>query len=215
MIKDKILFEIEEWAQKKLSELEAGHDWWHIIRVRNNAQQIHQTEGGDWNTILLAVLLHDIADTKFFDEVEALMLIEQKLQEYDIEQNMIDHVIKIIQNLSFSKQWSDSSFTSIELKVVQDADRLDAIGAIGIARAFSYGGHKGRDFYNPNISPQEYSNIDEYRKSNSPTINHFYEKLLLLKDKMNTQTGLSMARERHAFMEKYLEQFFNEWGNND
>ncbi|MCG8582490.1 MAG: HD domain-containing protein [Bacteroidales bacterium] len=215
MITDKIFYEIEEWAQQKLSELEAGHDWWHIIRVRNNAKTIYKKEGGDWNIILLAVLLHDIADTKFFDEVESLMLIEQKLQEYGIEQNTIDHVIKIIQNLSFSKQWVDNSFTSTELRIVQDADRLDAIGAIGIARAFSYGGHKGRDFYNPEISPQQYSSVEEYRNSNSPTINHFYEKLLLLKDKMNTQTGLLMAEERHLFMEKYLDQFFNEWGNND
>jgi uncharacterized protein len=140
------------------------------------------------------------------------MLIEQKLQEYNIEQDTIDHVIKIIQNLSFSKQWDDSTFSSNELHIVQDADRLDAIGAIGIARAFSYGGHKGRDFYNPEISPQQYANAEEYRNSNSPTINHFYEKLLLLKDKMNTPTGRSMAKERHHFMEKYLNQFFNEWG---
>jgi uncharacterized protein len=212
MLKEKDLFEIEEWAQQKLSECDAGHDWWHIIRVRNNAKRIHHKEGGDWNIILLAVLLHDIADSKFFDELESLMLIEQKLQEYNIEQDTIDHVIKIIQNLSFSKQWDDSTFSSNELHIVQDADRLDAIGAIGIARAFSYGGHKGRDFYNPEISPQQYANAEEYRNSNSPTINHFYEKLLLLKDKMNTPTGRSMAKERHHFMEKYLNQFFNEWG---
>ncbi|WP_289053557.1 HD domain-containing protein [Carboxylicivirga marina] len=215
MIKDIVLFEIEEWAQQKLSDCEAGHDWWHIIRVRNNAKLIHKREGGDWNVILLAVLLHDIADTKFFDEVESLMLIDQKLQEYQIDQTTIDHVIKIIQNLSFSKQWTENSFSSLELQVVQDADRLDAIGAVGIARAFSYGGHKGRDFYNPDISPQEYRSQEEYRSSNSPTINHFYEKLLLLKDKMNTKTGSSMAKERHRFMERYLEQFFNEWGSND
>ncbi|MCU4156551.1 HD domain-containing protein [Carboxylicivirga sp. A043] len=215
MLKDQTLLEIEEWAQQKLSECEAGHDWWHIIRVRNNAKLIHKKEGGDWNAILLAVILHDIADTKFFDEVEALMLIEQKLNEKAIEQNTIDHVIKIIQNLSFSKQWSDSTFSSLELQIVQDADRLDAMGAIGIARAFSYGGHKGRDFYNPEISPQKYSNASEYRNSNSPTINHFYEKLLLLKDKMKTNTGKKMANERHRFMESYLEQFFNEWGETD
>ncbi|TRX72613.1 HD domain-containing protein [Carboxylicivirga sp. M1479] len=212
MINDKILFEIEQWAKQMLADCDAGHDWWHIIRVRNNAKAVHAIEGGDWNTILLAVILHDIADTKFFDEVESLMLIERKLKEHHIDAEVLDHVIKIIQNLSFSKQWCDTSFTSLELSVVQDADRLDAIGAVGVARAFSYGGHKGRDFYNPAIPPQEYASADEYRNSNSPTINHFYEKLLLLKDKMNTKSGMAMAAQRHQFMEEYLKQFFKEWG---
>jgi len=135
MNNEKVLFEIEEWAQQKLSDCEAGHDWWHIIRVRNNARAIHKQEGGDWTIIHLAVLLHDIADTKFFDEVEALMLIEEKLKSLEFSTETIEHVIAIIQNISFSKQWNASSFNSTELKVVQDADRLDAIGAIGIARA--------------------------------------------------------------------------------
>ncbi len=212
MITDKLLFEIEEWAQEKLSECEAGHDWWHIIRVRNNAKIINQQEKGNWDVILLAVLLHDIADAKFFDEVEALMIIEQKLDELKIERSITDHVLLIIQNMSYSKQWSDGNFISTELKIVQDADRLDAMGAIGIARAFSYGGHKGRDFYNPSIAPQTYDDSEAYRTSTSPTINHFYEKLLLLKDQMNTKTGRLMAVERHRFMEYYLEQFFKEWG---
>ncbi len=214
MIDDKLINEIEAWAQKKLSDCESGHDWWHILRVRNNAYTIHKKEGGEWDIIVLAVLLHDIADTKFFDEVESLMLIERKLQEYSIEQNKIDHVLKIIQNLSFSKQWDHDDFSSIELKVVQDADRLDAIGAIGIARAFSYGGHQGRDFYNPGIAPQSFESSEQYRNSNGPTINHFYEKLLLLKDQMKTATGKFMATERHQFMELYLKQFFSEWGEN-
>jgi uncharacterized protein len=213
MINEKVLIEIEEWAQNKLTECDTGHDWWHIIRVRNNARYIQEKEGGDWDIILLAVLLHDVADNKFFDEVEALMLIEQKLKEEDIDQISIDHVLKIIQNNSFSKRWSASTHESLELKIVQDADRLDAIGAIGIARAFSYGGHRGRDFYNPDIAPQEYNNAEMYRSSNSPTINHFYEKLLLLKDSMNTKTAKKMALDRHRFMEQFLKQFFKEWGD--
>jgi len=212
MISDKTLFEIEEWAQQKLDECEAGHDWWHIIRVRNNAKTIYQQEGGDWDVVLLSVLLHDVADTKFFDEFEALMMIEQKLTELQIEKNTIDQILLIIQNLSFSKQWSEGEYTSKELQVVQDADRLDAMGAIGIARAFSYGGHKGRDFYNPDIAPQKYDSVEAYRNSNSPTINHFYEKLLLLKKQMNTKTGQLMAEDRHRYMEQYLDQFFKEWG---
>lgn len=213
MINDKLILEIEEWAQHKLSECDAGHDWWHIVRVRNNARLIHEKEGGEWHIILLAVLLHDIADDKFFDEVEALMLIEKKLQEVNIPSTTIDHVIRIIQHMSFSKQWIDSGFSSVELNVVQDADRLDAIGAIGIARAFSYGGHKGRDFYNPNIAPQQFTDSESYRNNSSHTINHFYEKLLQLKDLMNTKTAKKMAQERHRFMEQYLKQFFKEWGD--
>jgi len=209
---ENLLFEIEEWVQDKLAECEAGHDWWHIIRVRNNAQKIHEHEKGDWHVILLAVLLHDVADTKFFDEFESLMLIEQKLLDLQIERHVIDHVILIIQNMSFSKQWSEEQFESHELKIVQDADRLDAMGAIGVARAFSYGGHKGRDFYNPDIKPQSYDDAEAYRSSDSPTINHFYEKLLLLKEQMNTETGRLMAEDRHRFMEDYLKQFFKEWG---
>lgn len=215
MLNDKIINEIEDWAQQKLSECDAGHNWWHIKRVRNNARIIHEQEGGDWSVILLAVLLHDLADTKFFDEVEALMLIEKKLMEHEINQADIQHVLGIIQNMSFSKQWDGSTFTSLEMQIVQDADRLDAIGAIGIARAFSYGGHKNRDFYNPEIAPHSYTDADEYRQSESPTINHFYEKLLLLKDKMNTSAGKEMANERHQFMELYLKQFFSEWGTNE
>jgi len=209
---DKLLFEIEEWAQEKLAECEAGHDWWHIIRVRNNAKIINKEEKGDWDVVLLAVLLHDIADTKFFDELESLMIIEQKLDELKIERRITDHVLLIIQNMSFSKQWSDGRFESPELNIVQDADRLDAMGAIGIARAFSYGGHKGRDFYNPAITPQTYDDVEAYRNSSSPTINHFYEKLLLLKTQMNTETGRLLAEDRHRFMEHYLDQFFKEWG---
>ncbi len=215
MLSDKEILEIEEWTQNKLTECDAGHDWWHIHRVQNNAQIIHDKEGGDQLVITLAVLMHDLADTKFFDEVEALMLIDNKLKEYQLNESTIQHVLNIIQHMSFSKQWNDSDFTSLELQIVQDADRLDAIGAIGIARAFSYGGHKGRDFYNPEQAPQSYSSIEEYRNSNSPTINHFYEKLLLLKDLMNTETGKEMANDRHQFMELYLQQFFKEWGNGE
>lgn len=215
MLSNKVIIELETWTQNKLDECDNGHDWWHIIRVLNNARLIHDKEGGNWTIIQLAVMLHDLADTKFFNEVEALMMIEKKLTQYRIDADLIEHVLNIIQSLSFSKQWDCNEFTSLELQIVQDADRLDAMGAIGIARAFSYGGHKGRDFYNPDITPQSYNNADEYRNSNSPTINHFYEKLLLLKDLMNTTTGKELANERHLFMQLYLKQFFKEWGNGE
>lgn len=212
MIDEKHILAIKEWAKQKLAECDAGHDWWHIERVCTNAQNIYKKEGGDWDIIYLSVLLHDVADGKYFNEVDALMQIEHKLDELSIPKEKIEHILKIIGNMSFSKQWNDNEFDSLEFKIVQDADRLDAIGAIGIARAFSYGGHKGRDFYNPEMKPQTYNNEASYRASNSPTINHFYEKLLLLKDKMNTMCGKDMANDRHEFMLKYLEQFYKEWG---
>jgi len=205
---------IERWVKLKLEWCEPGHDWWHIERVRSNARIIHKREGGNWEIIQLAILLHDVADAKFFDEANAMIEIKQLLKKNEIPDLVITSVLGIIENMSFSKEVEGNGFDSLEYRIVQDADRLDAIGAIGIARAFSYGGLKKRTMYDPAIKPVEYETTTAYRKNAAPTINHFYEKLLRLKDKMKTQAGKNMAEERHRFMEDYLEQFYKEWEGN-
>ena len=198
----------------ELEGAEGGHDWFHIERVYNNTKLIAKTEDVSTIIVELAALLHDIADPKFNDgdEQEAPRKISAFLKEQDCDDHIIEHVINIVQNMSYSKSLSKNKlFHSLELAVVQDADRLDAIGAIGIARAFNYGGFKNRSLYNPEIKPQLDLTKEEYRKSTAPTINHFYEKLLLLKNKMNTVTGKKIAANRHQFMVDYLQQFNGEW----
>ncbi|MGB5393344.1 MAG: HD domain-containing protein, partial [Lutimonas sp.] len=163
----------------------------------------------------LGALLHDIADAKFHDGDETLgpKKAQHFLQDLKVPCEVIDHVVNIIENISFKNSLDENhrGFTSLELKILQDADRLDAIGAIGIARAFNYGGFKNRQMYNPDIPPVLNMTKEAYKKSTAPTINHFYEKLLLLKDQMNTATGKKMADERHQFMLVFLEQFYREW----
>src|ERR1700712_1700266 len=201
------------FVRTTLSNAEGGHDWWHIYRVHTNAKRIAQTETCDMLVVELAALLHDIADSKFHngDEEIGPKTAGDFLKSIDIQEDIIEHVQQIIRHMSFKASFDKVVFHSPELAVVQDADRLDAIGAIGIARAFSYGGFKGREIYNPEVEPNLNMSKEEYKNSPAPTINHFYEKLLLLKDKMNTITGKKMAEQRHAFMEQYLEQFFAEW----
>lgn len=203
------------FVKKVLKGAEGGHDWFHTERVLKNAQQIAKGEEVNDFVVALGALLHDIADAKFYDGDEtigpkkaATFLISQ-----DVDSSVIEHVVKIIEHISFKNSLTaeGKKFMSKELEVIQDADRLDAIGAIGIARCFNYGGFKNRELYNPEIEPSLNMTKAEYKKSTSPTINHFYEKLLLLKDAMNTKTGLRIAKERHRFMEKYLTQFFAEW----
>ncbi|NPA37344.1 MAG: HD domain-containing protein [Chlorobi bacterium] len=201
----------EDWVKDKLSSTDAGHDWWHAVRVRNNAVKIAEKEGGNLKIIETAALIHDLIDDKFFETDNALKQIEVKLKSLSYSEEEIKHIINIITSMSFSKELEGSSFDSPEFRVVQDADRLDAIGAIGIARAFSYGGHKKRAFYDPAVPIDEPVSKEQYRKSTAPTINHFYEKLLKLRNMMKTTTGKEMAQERHIFMEKFLEQFFKEW----
>ena len=213
-MKNKYVESIEDWVKQKLAMCEPGHDWWHIERVRNNGRIIHGNEGGNWEIIELAILLHDVADAKFFDEDNAMIEIKQLLDKKEISDLVIQSVLGIIKNMSFSKELEGNGFDSLEYRIVQDADRLDAIGAIGIARAFSYGGLKNRTMYEPAIKPAEYKSTAAYRKNIAPTINHFYEKLLRLKDRMKTESGKRMAEERHRFMETYLEQFYNEWEGN-
>ncbi len=202
-----------DFVRRTLEGAEAGHDWWHIQRVWNNAKLIGKTEQVDMLIVELAALLHDIADSKFHDGDEEIgpRMATDFLNSINLHENQIEHIQQIIRNMSFKASLGTLSFHSKELEVVQDADRLDAIGAIGIARAFTYGGFKNRELYNPNIPPQLNMSKEEYKKSTAPTINHFYEKLLLLKDKMNTSTGNRVAAMRHQFMEMYLEEFYREW----
>ncbi|MBN4085062.1 HD domain-containing protein [Flavobacteriaceae bacterium AH-315-B10] len=201
------------FVKQSLKNAEGGHDWFHIKRVFKNAQLIAKTEDVDGFVVSLGALLHDIADSKFHDGNETVgpKIAREFLFKHNVDSLIIEHVVKIIENISYKGGNEKQEFTSPELDVIQDADRLDAIGAIGIARCFNYGGFKDRQLYNPDITPNLNMSKDEYKTSNSPTINHFYEKLLLLKDRMNTKTGKRIAEKRHQYMELYLEQFYAEW----
>ncbi len=201
------------FVKEELSNAEGGHDWWHIYRVWQTAKHIAELEDVDLFIVELGALLHDIADSKFYagDEDIGPKKAVEFLSSLDIEENTITHVENIIRHISFKGGNQAQAFRSPELDVIQDADRLDAVGAIGIARTFNYGGHKNREIHNPDIPVNLNMSQEEYKKSTAPTINHFYEKLLLLKDRMNTKTGKEMAASRHQFMEQYLAQFYSEW----
>ncbi|HLV69852.1 MAG TPA: HD domain-containing protein [Xanthomarina sp.] len=202
------------FVKETLKHAEGGHDWFHTFRVFNNCSLINKNEEVDNFVVQLGALLHDIADSKFNNGDETLgpKLAREFLTSIHVEKDVIEHVIKIIENISYNSSLDSSKiFKSPELDVVQDADRLDALGAIGIARTFNYGGFKNRTLYNPDIKPDLNMNKEEYKKSTAPTINHFYEKLLFLKDKMNTKAGKQIAQKRHDFMEHFLEQFYAEW----
>lgn len=201
------------FVKQQLAGAEGGHDWFHIERVYKNALRIAQSETCDETVVQLGALLHDIADSKFHggDETVGPITARKFLEKQNVNEAMIVHVIHIIENISFKGGNFEKKFHSKELEIVQDADRLDAIGAIGIARAFNYGGFKNRALYDPEIIPNLTMSKEEYKSSASPTLNHFYEKLLLLKDKMNTATGKIIALERHHYMEAFLLQFYAEW----
>jgi uncharacterized protein len=202
-----------QFVKETLAGAEAGHDWFHIERVYKTAGTINATEGGDRLTVALAALLHDIADSKFNggDEEIGPRIAGEFLNSLGLGADLIDHVQKIIKNMSFKASLGQIDFHSLELNIVQDADRLDAIGAIGIARAFTYGGYKNRTLYDPEVPPALNMTKEAYKQSEAPTINHFYEKLLLLKDLMKTTSGRSIAQKRHDFMQHYLDQFYLEW----
>jgi uncharacterized protein len=202
-----------QFVKQKLENAEGGHDWFHIERVYKNALLIAKEEDCNLIVVQLGALLHDIADSKFHDGDETIGPKTARffLEKENVEEATIQHVIAIIENISFKGGNFEKKFTSKELEIVQDADRLDALGAIGIARTFNYGGFKNRALYNPEILPNLTMTKEEYKNSESPTLNHFYEKLLLLKDKMNTQTGKKIALERHVYMENFLSQFLAEW----
>lgn len=201
------------FVKQELQDAEAGHDWFHIERVWKTAKNIGAEEKVNLLVVELAALLHDIADAKFHDGDEEIgpRKAGEFLKTLAVDAETIIHVQQIIKNMSFKASLGHVTFTSPEMLVVQDADRLDAIGAIGIARAFTYGGYKNRELYNPDIKPEPNQSKEAYKKSTAPTINHFYEKLLLLKDKMNTATGKKLAAQRHDFMVQYLTQFYAEW----
>jgi uncharacterized protein len=204
--------ETAHFVRHALQNAEGGHDWWHIYRVWNNAKLIAETEQADMLTVELAALLHDIADSKFHngDEEIGPTTAANFLKTIAVEEHVIEHVTNIIRNMPFKAGFDGKTFYSIEMGIVQDADRLDALGAIGIARTFAYGGFKGREIYNPDIPPNLNLSKEEYKNATAPSINHFYEKLLLLKDKMNTAGGKRIAEQRHEFMLHYLQQFYNE-----
>lgn len=209
----KIINEVAEEVKKRLEGEGSGHDWWHIVRVWNTAKHIGTNEGVDLFVVELAALLHDIADWKFHDGDDTVgpKIARQVLEKHSVPAEITNHVCGIIVSMSFKGAGVKIEMRTPEGKVVQDSDRLDAIGAIGIARTFAYGGHKNRPMYDPNKRPSMHQSKEEYFKSESPTINHFYEKLLLLKDRMNTKTAKKLAEGRHQFMERYLDRFFQEW----
>lgn len=202
-----------DFVKTELTGAEGGHDWFHTCRVWKMARKIAEQEPSDRLVVELAALLHDIADSKFTDgdEEAGPRKAALFLRERGVSAETVDHVVNIIHNISFKGGNYQQDFHSPELDIVQDADRLDAIGAIGIARTFNYGGFKNREIYNPEVKPDENMTKEEYKKSTAPTINHFYEKLLLLKDRMNTKTGKAVAEKRHRFMEQFLEEFYGEW----
>lgn len=216
MTDSELVEETITFVKETLQDAEGGHDWFHIHRVFNNSILIARTEKVNLLVISLGALLHDIADAKFHngDESVGPKMAKAFLESLEVDKKTIDHVVKIINHISYKnslEKGNKKKFNSLELQVVQDADRLDAIGAIGIARAFNYGGFKNRAMHNPDIPPNLKMSKAEYKKSEAPTINHFYEKLLLLKDKMNTKTGKHLAEQRHQYMLDFLEQFFKEW----
>ncbi|RBL92352.1 HD domain-containing protein [Chitinophaga flava] len=200
------------YVKATLEGAEGGHDWWHIHRVWRQSRHIAAQESVDMLIVELGALLHDIADSKFHNGDENIGPAKATafMESQGLTPEVIAHVVNIIRYISFKGGFTDKTFYSPELGVVQDADRLDAIGAIGIARAFSYGGFKNRAIYDPTITPKPSASKEEYKNNTAPTINHFYEKLLLLKDRMNTNTGKQLAEERHRFMEIFLEQFYRE-----
>jgi len=210
---EQVISKTIDFVKETLAGAETGHDWFHIERVYKTAKQINKLEQGDALVVALAALLHDIADSKFNggDEEIGPRIAGDFLRSLKLETSIVEHVQEIIRNLSFKASLGKITFASKELDIVQDADRLDAIGAIGIARAFTYGGFKNRVLYDPEIKPQQYADKEAYKNTVAPTINHFYEKLLLLKDLMKTPAGKQMAEQRHEFMQTYLQQFYAEW----
>ena len=213
MIKTDLIGKTISFVKEKLANAEGGHDWFHVERVYRNAILISKNEVCNTAIVQLGALLHDIADSKFHDGDETVgpKMARGFLESQEVDEATITHVINIIENISFKGGNFQNTFSSKELDIVQDADRLDAIGAIGIARMFNYGGFKNRVIYDPKIAPKNKMTKEEYKKNDSPTINHFYEKLFLLKDKMNTETGKEIAKERHRYMEGFLSQFYAEW----
>jgi len=213
MNNEEIIIATQKHIQEVLQNDSTGHDWWHTYRVWKTAHYIAQQEKANLLIVELSALLHDIADWKFHngDISAGPRAAKQWLEQLSVNPEVIAKVCNIIESISFKGAGVKSEGLSLEAKVVQDADRLDAIGAIGIARTFAYGGHKGRPIYDPMIEPEMHQTFEAYKNSKGTTINHFYEKLLLIKDRINTETGKVLAAKRHKLMEDFLEEFFREW----
>ena len=213
MDKKTIISQTITFVKQQLKGDATGHDWWHVHRVWHMALILAEQEGADLFVVQLATLLHDIADWKFHagDDKKGGVIARQWLESLGLEEKVIGHVCQIVSDISFKGASVATHMKTIEGKVVQDADRLDAIGAIGIARAFAYGGYKKREMYNPEIEPLLHQSFEQYKNSEGTTVNHFHEKLLLLKNCMNTQSALQIAEERHQFMEVFLDRFLKEW----
>jgi len=214
MTNAEIIEQTRDFVEKKFTSEGSGHDYWHMYRVWQLAKHIAASEHNvDMFTLELAALLHDIADWKFHDgdEEAGPRAAREWLEQLDVDNTVIEHIEDIIRNVTFKGANVETNLKTIEGKIVHDADKLDAIGAMGIARTFAYGGSKGRPIYDPNISPKQHDTFEAYKKNDAPTINHFYEKLLLLKDRMYTKTGKQLAQHRHTMMEAFLEEFFAEW----
>jgi uncharacterized protein len=213
MQKRQIIKKTADFVKKTLSGQDPGHDWWHVYRVWKNAVLLSKDEKADLFVVELAALLHDIADWKFHEGNDDIgpKIAGEWLARNSVDEITVSHVCRIIRDVSFKGAAVATKMKTIEGMIVQDADRLDAIGAIGIARSFSYGGTKSRELYNPQIKPVIHKTFEQYKKSHGPTINHFYEKLLLLKDMMNTKTAKKIAVQRHKVMERFLKEFIREW----
>ena len=219
MFNEKLISNTVDFVKSTLKDAEGGHDWFHVLRVWNNAKLISENENVNLLVVELGALLHDIADSKFHggDETIGPKIAQEFLKNQRVDPDIVVHIVQIINSISFKSTLSvkrgnlNQKFHSPELDIIQDADRLDALGAIGIARCFNYGGYKNRPIYDPNIPAKLNQSKNEYKNSNAPSINHFYEKLLLLKNQMNTRKGREIAQKRHEFMEHYLETFYKEW----
>ena len=213
MTHKEIITATRDHVKEKFTREGSGHDWWHIQRVWHTALHIAREEQADLFIVSLGALLHDIADHKFHEGDETLGPKEARiwLEQFEMDTSVVAHVCEIVSNVSFKGAGTVTHMATLEGKIVQDADRLDALGAIGIARVFAYAGYKGNAIYDPAIPPENHQTFAQYKAGSGPAINHFYEKLLLLKDRMNTATGKHMAEKRHQYMEAYLEQFYQEW----
>lgn len=214
MKKQQIIKKAAKFVKSRLSSESSGHGWWHTWRVWQMAKKIAKKEKANLFIVEIAALFHDVADWKFqseHDDSIGALIAKEWLEKFDIDSKIISQICNIIKNVSFKGAKVKDKLKTIEGKVVQDADRLDAMGTMGIARTFAYGGSSGREIYNPNKKPKKHKTFEEYKASKSPSINHFYEKLLLLRNRMNTKTGRKIAEKRHKFLKIYLKEFFNEW----
>ncbi len=214
MDESEVVTRTADYVRSQMEDDATGHDWWHVWRVWQTAKRLGEHENADLFVVELAALLHDVADWKLHngDLSAGPKAAREWLQQLDVDKSIIAHVSEIVGGISFKGAGVATPMATIEGQCVQDADRLDAIGAVGIARCFAFGGAKDRLIFDPEHPPELHDSFEAYRKKSGPSINHFYEKLLLLKDRMHTDSGRELAEQRHQFLQTYLDQFFAEWG---